>query len=64
MLGQETHVAVVRGGRQVLVLLAGEDVDGHKVTLCVTVLAGLRGGDVSNLATHNKIAPSVLGASA
>jgi hypothetical protein len=34
------------------------------VTLCVTVLAGLRGGDVSNLATHNKIAPSVLGASA
>ena len=39
------------GGRgQVLELLAGEDVDGDQVDLGVTVLAGLGGGHVDDLA--------------
>jgi hypothetical protein len=40
---------VGRGG-QILELLAGEDVDGDKMDLGVTVLAGLGGGHVDNLA--------------
>ena len=43
------HVAVVGGGGQVLVFLAGEDVNAHKVALGVAVLARLGGGHVSNL---------------
>lgn len=35
---------------QIFVLLAGEDVDGDQVDLGVTVLAGLGGGHVDNLA--------------
>lgn len=38
-----------RGG-EIFVLLAGEDVKGDKVDLGVTVLAGLGGGHVDNLA--------------
>ncbi len=49
MSGHRTYVTVVRGGGQVLVFLAGEDVDGNKVALCVAVLASLRRGNVSNL---------------
>ena len=37
-------------GRNVFVLLGGEDVDGDKVDLGVTVLAGLGGGHVDDLA--------------
>ena len=50
-----THVAVVRGRSQVLILLASEDVDGDEVALCVTVLAGLRGGDISYLQDDAKV---------
>lgn len=38
------------GGGQVLILLAGEDTDGNEVALSVTVLAGLGGGHVHDLA--------------
>jgi hypothetical protein len=39
------------GGRgQIFQLLAGEDVDGDQVDLGVTVLAGLGGGHVDDLA--------------
>lgn len=38
------------GGRQILELLAGEDIDGDQVDLGVTVLAGLGGGHVDDLA--------------
>jgi hypothetical protein len=47
--GVETYVAVVGRGHHVLILLAGEDIHGSKVTLCVTVLAGLGGGHIHNL---------------
>jgi len=40
----------VGGWRQVLQLLAGEDVDGDHVDLGVTVLARLRGGHLDDLA--------------
>lgn len=43
-------IHVVGGRRQVLQLLAGEDVNGDQVNLCVTVLAGLGGGHVDDLA--------------
>lgn len=43
-------VHVVGGGRQILELLAGEDVDSDQVDLGVTVLASLGGGHVDNLA--------------
>lgn len=36
-----THVTIVRRRGQVLVLLASEDVNSNKVTLGMTVLAGL-----------------------
>ena len=38
------------GGRQILELLAGEDVNGDQVDLGVTVLAGLGGRHVDDLA--------------
>ena len=41
---------VVGGGAQILELLAGEDVDGDEVNLGVTVLSGLGGGHLNNLA--------------
>ena len=38
------------GGGQILVLLAGEDIDTDKVNLGVTVLASLGGGHLDDLA--------------
>ena len=38
------------GGGEIFELLAGEDVDGDKVDLGVTVLASLGGGHVDDLA--------------
>ena len=46
----DRDVHVVGRGGQILELLAGEDVDGDKMDLGVTVLAGLGGGHVDNLA--------------
>lgn len=43
-------VHVVGGGRQILKLLAGEDIGSDKVNLGVTVLASLGGGHVDDLA--------------
>lgn len=43
-------VHVVGGGRNVFKLLAGEDVDGDKVDLGVTVLTSLGSGHVNDLA--------------
>jgi len=40
----------VGGGRQILELLAGEDIDGDQVDLGVTVLASLGGRHVDDLA--------------
>lgn len=48
--GDVRDVHVVGGRGQLLELLAGEDVDGDQVDLGVTVLAGLGGGHVDNLA--------------
>ena len=41
---------VVSGGRQIFEFLAGEDVDGGKMDLGVTVFASLGGGHFDNLA--------------
>jgi hypothetical protein len=43
-------VHVVGGRAQLLELLASEEVDGNQVDLCVSVLAGLGGGHVDDLA--------------
>lgn len=43
-------VHVVGGGRQIFVLLGGEDVQSDQVDLGVTVLASLGGGHVDDLA--------------
>ena len=43
-------VHVVGGGAKLFELLGGEDVDGDQVNLGVTVLAGLGGGHVDDLA--------------
>jgi hypothetical protein len=48
--GDVGNVHVVGGRGQLLELLAGEDVDGDQVDLGVTVLAGLGGGHVDDLA--------------
>jgi hypothetical protein len=48
--GDVGDVHVVGGRGQLLELLAGEDVDGDQVDLGVTVLAGLGGGHVDDLA--------------
>jgi len=50
LTGDVGDVHVVGGGGQILELLAGEDIDGDNVDLGVTVLAGLGGGHVNNLA--------------
>jgi len=44
------NVHVVRGGRQVFVLLVGEDVERDKMDLGVSVLASLGSRHVDNLA--------------
>jgi hypothetical protein len=41
-------------GHHVLILLAGEDIHGSEVTLCVTVLAGLGGGHIHNLMQQDR----------
>lgn len=46
----DRHVHVVGRGREILELLAGENVDGDKMDLGVAVLAGLGGGHVDDLA--------------
>jgi hypothetical protein len=43
-------VHVVGGGAELFKLLGSEDVDGDQMDLGVTVLAGLRGGHLDNLA--------------
>jgi len=43
-------IHVVGGRREIFELLVGEDVDGNQVDLCVSVLAGLGGRHVDNLA--------------
>lgn len=43
-------VHVVGGGAKILKLLAGEDVDSDEMDLSVTVLSGLGGGHVNDLA--------------
>lgn len=48
--GDVRDVHVVGGRGQILELLASEDVDGDQVDLGVTVLAGLGGGHLDNLA--------------
>lgn len=48
--GDVGNVHVVGRGRQIFVLLVGEDVEGNKMDLGVTVLASLGGGHVDNLA--------------
>lgn len=50
LAGDVGNVHVVGRGREILVLLASEDVDGDKMDLGVTVLAGLGGGHVDDLA--------------
>lgn len=50
LAGDVRNVHVVSGGREILQLLLGEDVDGNQVDLGVTVLSGLRGGHVDDLA--------------
>jgi hypothetical protein len=43
-------VHVVGGGAEIFKLLRSEDVDGNQMDLGVTVLAGLRGGHLDDLA--------------
>ena len=43
-------IHVVGGGAQLLELLSGKDVDSDQMDLCVTVLAGLGGAHLDNLA--------------
>lgn len=50
LAGDVGDIHVVGGGRQILQLLAGEDVNGDHVHLGVTVLARLGGGHVDDLA--------------
>lgn len=44
------NVHVVGRGRKIFQLLAGEDINGDQVDLGVTVLSGLGGGHVDDLA--------------
>lgn len=44
------NITIVRRGYNILKLLSGEDVDGDKVTLSVTVLSSLGSGHLYNLA--------------
>ena len=46
---KDTHVHVGGGRRQLLVLLAGEDINGDEVALSRAVLASLGGGHIGNL---------------
>lgn len=48
--GDVRDIHVVGGWAQVFQLLASEDIDSNEMHLGVTVLAGLRGGHLDNLA--------------
>jgi hypothetical protein len=48
--GDVGDIHIVGGGAEILVLLAGEDIDGDEMDLGVTVLASLRGRHVDDLA--------------
>lgn len=48
--GDVGNLHVVGGGGQVFHLLAGEDVNGNQVDLCVAVFSSLGGGHFDNLA--------------
>jgi hypothetical protein len=48
--GDVGDVHVVGGGAELLELLLGEDIDGNQVNLGVSVLSGLGGGHLNNLA--------------
>ena len=50
LTGDVGDVHVVGGGRQILELLASEDIEGDQVDLGVTVLASLGGGHLDDLA--------------
>ena len=41
LAGDVGDIHIVGGGAEIFKLLAGEDINGHKMDLCVTVLAGL-----------------------
>jgi len=48
--GDVGNVHVMGGRAQIFEFLAGEDIDGNKMDLCVTVLTGLGGGHFDDLA--------------
>ena len=50
LAGDVGNIHVMGGGAEFFELLAGEDIDGDKMDLGVTVLASLGGGHVDNLA--------------
>ena len=50
LTGDIGDVHVMSGGAEIFKLLAGEDVDGDKMDLGVTVLAGLGGAHFNDLA--------------
>ena len=50
---KQTYITIVRRGYNILKLLSGEDVDGDKVTLSVTVLSSLGSGHLYNLIDRN-----------
>lgn len=56
-----TYVAVVGRGLQALVLLASENVNGHEVALCVSVLASLTGGNIGDLQGGGDVKPGAPG---
>ena len=49
LLLDERHGGVVGRWNQIFQLLSSENIDGNKVTFCVTVLSGLGGGDINDL---------------
>ena len=48
--GDVGNVHVMGGRAKIFEFLAGEDIDGNKMNLCVTVLASLGGGHFDDLA--------------
>jgi hypothetical protein len=60
LTGHERNVGSVGGGNDILILLAGEDVDSGKVALGVTVLASLGGRHGRNLKYNIDIVQKVL----
>lgn len=50
LAGDVGNIHVVGGWAKFFKFLAGEDIDGNKMDLCVTVLTGLGGGHIDDLA--------------